>query len=319
MATFVLRRLAQMAVVLLVTSLLVFVVIRLMPGDPARTYAGPFATPDVVAAVRHRLGLDESLPVQYALWMKAFATGDLGVSSISRMPVADLVGTAFVDTAQQTATPFLLATAAGVALGLLAALRRGSLADRLVAAFNTIALGVPNFWLGIVLILVLSLNLGWLPASGVPDVSVDPLGALEALILPTIALGAVPAAIVARYTRAAVIETLGEEFMRTAAAKGMSRGMTVRRHLLKHVALALLPMLGIIGGTLLTGAALIEVVFTIPGAGRLLLDSVRSRDYAVLQTLLVAFVAIFLVVTFVVDLLYGMLDPRVRDRVVGKE
>lgn len=319
MAGFVLRRLGQMAVVLFVASILVFVVIRLMPGDPARTYAGPFATPDVVAAVRHRLGLDESLPVQYVLWVKAFATGDLGVSSISGMPVGELVGTAFVDTALLTLTTFVLATALGVALGLLAGLRRGSAVDRLVAAFNTVALGVPNFWLGIVLILVFSLNLGLLPAGGVPDLGEDPLGVVEALILPTIALGAVPAAIVARYTRAAVIETLGEEFMRTAAAKGMSRGLTVRRHLLKHVALALLPMLGIIGGTLLTGAALIEVVFTVPGAGRLLLDSVRSRDYAVLQTLLVVFVAIFLVVTFVVDVLYGALDPRVRDHVVGKE
>lgn len=319
MAGFVLRRLGQMAVVLFVASILVFVVIRLMPGDPARTYAGPFATPDVVAAVRHRLGLDESLPVQYVLWVKAFATGDLGVSSISGMPVGELVGTAFVDTALLTLTTFVLATALGVALGLLAGLRRGSAVDRLVAAFNTVALGVPNFWLGIVLILVFSLNLGLLPAGGVPDLGEDPLGVVEALILPTIALGAVPAGIVARYTRAAVIETLGEEFMRTAAAKGMSRGLTVRRHLLKHVALALLPMLGIIGGTLLTGAALIEVVFTVPGAGRLLLDSVRSRDYAVLQTLLVVFVAIFLVVTFVVDVLYGALDPRVRDHVVGKE
>jgi peptide/nickel transport system permease protein len=319
MAVFVARRLAQMVVVLFVTSILVFLVVRLLPGDPARIYAGPFATPDVVAAVRHDFGLNEPLPVQYGLWVKAFVSGDLGISSINGLPVSQLIGSAFVDTALLTVTTFLLALVLGVTLGLVAGLRRNSLADRLVAGFNTLALGVPNFWLGIVLILIFSLQLGWFSAGGVPSFSDDPVGAIQALILPTIALGAVPAAILARYTRAAVIETMSEDFIRTAAAKGMSRALTIRRHLLKHIFLNLLPLLAILAGTLLTGAALIEVVFTIPGAGRLLLDSVRSRDYAVLQTLLVIFVAVFLVVTFVADIVYGALDPRVRARVIGRE
>lgn len=319
MTRFVARRLAQMAVVLFFTSILVFVVVRLMPGDPARRYAGPFATADMVQAVRTKLGLDDPLPVQYWLWVKSFVSGDLGVSTLNGLPVSQLIGTAFANTALLTLMTFTVFTLAGVSLGLLAGLRRNSPADRAVAGFNTLALGVPNFWLGIVLILIFAIGLGLLPAGGVPTFSEDPVGTLRALILPTLALAAAPTAILARYTRASVIDTLNEDFIRTAAAKGMSRGVTIRRHLLKHVFLNLLPLLAILCGTLLTGAALIEVVFTLPGAGRLLLDSVRARDYAVLQALLVIFVAIFLVVTFVADLLYGALDPRVRANVIGRE
>ncbi|MBO9521497.1 MAG: ABC transporter permease [Nocardioidaceae bacterium] len=312
MTRFVLGRVAQMAVTLLGASVVVFTVLRLMPGDPALVYAGPFAGSDVVEAVRDRMGLHDPLPVQYLLWLKAFVTGDLGVSSISGLPVSQLVGSALAQTALLTLTTSLLAIGVGVPLGLLAALRKGTWADRLVAGFNTVALGVPNFWLGLILVIVFAINFSILPAGGSAKLTEDPLGALTSLVLPTIALGLAPAAMLARLTRGAVIEVMHEDFMTMAAAKGMSIGFVIRRSLLRHVFLNLLPVLAILVGSLLTGAAIIESVFTLPGAGRLIIESTRQRDYAVLQTLLVIFVAVFLLVTFVADILYSVLDPRVR-------
>ncbi|WP_214324640.1 ABC transporter permease [Nonomuraea sediminis] len=303
-AGFLLRRLTQMALVPAGASVAVFLVIRLMPGDAARALAGPFAGPEVVAAVRARLGLDAPLPVQYALWVKALATGDLGVSTTSGLPVGELIGQALPNTVRLALSTLAAALVGGVTLGLVAGTRKDTWADRLVSVLNTGALGIPNFWLGLLLLLLFTVRLR-LP--------------LPALVLPTLALAAAPGAVLARFTRSAVIEVSGEDFIRTAAAKGMSRLLTIRRHVLRHVWLQLLPVVAILMGSLLTGAVIIEAVFTIPGVGRLIIDATAKRDYGVLQALLVMFVGTFLAVTFLADLLYAVLDPRVRSHVLGKE
>ncbi len=318
MGRYLLRRVSQLLLVLVLTSAAVFLLIRLMPGDAARSFAGPFADDAVIAAVRHRMGLDSPLQVQYFDWLKSLASGNLGVSSTTGVPVSEVIGQAIPFTVQLAVGTFVASLAAGVTFGMAAGLRRGRWADRLVGVFNTAALGIPNFWLGLLLLLVFTVRMGVLPSSGSVSFLDDPVAASKGLILPVAALGAAPAAVFARFTRGAVIEVLGEDFIRTARAKGMRPTFVIRRHLLPHVALELLPIMAILVGSLLTGAVIIEIVFTIPGAGRLLIDASVHRDYPLLQVLVLLSVGVFVLVTFVADLLYAILDPRVRGQVIGE-
>ena len=312
MRAYIVRRLGQMMPVLVAASVIVFMVIRWIPGDPATIYAGPNATPEVIAAVRHEFGLDQSLPQQYITWIRNLSHGNLGVSYVSQLQVSYLIGSALPNTVELATSALIFALVVGITLGVVAGLSPDSWQDRLVSVYNVVGLSVPGFWLGFILLLVFAVHLKVAPPGGHVGFSDDPVGAIGSLVLPAIALGMRFSAVVARFTRNAVIETLDEDFIRTAYAKGLGTLGMVRHDLLKNISLALITITGVEFGGLIAGAVVIETVFSWPGLGQLLIQSLGNRDYAVVQALLLLFVTVFLLVSLLADLCYSMLDPRIR-------
>lgn len=312
MTRYVVSRLTQAVLVGLATSIVVFLVLRLIPGDPAVVLAGGDATPDQIAAVRKDLGLDKPLPVQYLDWLDGVLHGDLGQSYINSFPAATLIRSALPATLQLAVAGLGLGILLGIPLGAFAAARPGSLLDAFVTGFMTIGTGVPNFVLGLLSILVFALWLGWLPPSGRIDLTQNPGIGWKFLVLPACALAMPLGASLARFQRAAMREVLREDYVRTASAKGLRRSAVLMRHALPNAALPILTVLGLQFGQLLGGAVVVESVFAWPGMGRLLLQSVLSRDYVVVQSVLLLLSMVFVLVNLVVDLAYGMVDPRVR-------
>lgn len=312
MTRYVISRLAQAVLVGLATSVVVFLVLRLIPGDPAVVLAGGDATPDQIAAVRRDLGLDQPLPVQYLRWMGGVLQGDLGQSYINRFPAATLIRTALPATLQLTVAGLFLGTLIGIPLGAFAAARPGSALDAFVTGFMTIGTGVPNFVLGLLSILVFALWLGWLPPGGRVDLIDNPGIGWKFLILPMCALAMPLGAALARFQRAAMREVLREDYVRTASAKGLRRTTVLMRHALRNALLPILTVLGLHFGQLLGGAVVVESVFAWPGMGRLLLQSILSRDYVVVQSVLLLLSVLFVLVNLLVDLAYGVVDPRLR-------
>jgi ABC-type dipeptide/oligopeptide/nickel transport system permease component len=312
MGTFIIRRLLQAIPVLVLASLGVFLLLHLVPGDPALLLAGPDATPEVVAAVRTDMGLDEPLPVQYALWMEHALRGDLGKSYISRLPVWQLIQNALPATIELAVSGLLIAVIFALPTGILAAVKRQSPADWIVTLFNGVALGVPNFWLGILLIIIFALILNWLPPGGRVEFLSNPGIAWKTLLLPAITLGIPIGSALSRFTRAAMLEVLREDYMRTARAKGLSGRVVVFGHGLRNALIPIITVLGIQFGHLLGGAVIVESVFAWPGVGRLVLQAVLNRDYLVVQGTLLLLVMTFIIINLIVDLLYGLLDPRIR-------
>jgi peptide/nickel transport system permease protein len=310
--SYVLRRLSTAAITLAVASLLVFGAMAAIPGDPAQAMLGMSASPETLAALRERLGLDRPLPLRYLDWAAGALRGDLGVSVRYERPVTSLLAASLRVTIPLVAGSGLLALAVAVPLGALAASRRGTALDLPAVALSQVGLAVPTFWLGLLLILVFGVRLRWLPTTGFVDWSVSATGALRSLVLPTLALAAGQAAILTRLVRASLLEVLGQEFIRTARAKGAPEARVILRHALRTALLAVLTVSGVIFGQLLAGAIIVESVFALPALGRLALTAVEARDLPLVQGIVLAIAALIVLANLAVDLLYGWLDPRVR-------
>jgi ABC-type dipeptide/oligopeptide/nickel transport system permease component len=297
------RCLAGIPALLLVT-VLVFTVVRLIPGDPARILAGDFATDQTVAELRQRWRLDRPLPVQYAAYVAGLARGDLGRSTATSLPVAGELGERFLRTLLLAGAAILVATLVGVSLGILSATHRASLLDFAATALALAGVSTPIFWSGLILILLFSVELPWLPAGGT--------GSFAHLILPAVSLGLFGAGVIARQTRSSMLETLGEDFVRTARAKGLAERIVVYKHALKNALIPVVTVLADQFGRMLGGAILTETVFSWPGMGRYLIEAIAMRDYPVIQGIILVFATSFLVVNLLLDISYALLDPRVQ-------
>jgi peptide/nickel transport system permease protein len=312
MGTYILARLLQFVPTLFVVSVVVFLMVHAIPGDPAHVLLGPTAKPEQIAALRAKMGLDEPIWTQYAWWIEGVLHGDLGHSWINGFPVAELIRQKLPATISLDIGAMAVALLIAIPLGILPALRPGSWIDRFAALYNGLMLAIPTFWLGVLLVLIVSLRLGWLPPSGYVPFRDDPLGAIRLLILPSLTLGAYLSAIFAGFLRAAISDVLAQDYVRTAAGKGLAAPAIVRGHVLRNALIPVVTMLGIQFGGLLGGAVIVEAIFDWPGLGRLLVTSISSRDYAVVQGTILLAATAFLVVNLLTDLTYGFLDPRIR-------
>lgn len=312
MARFVATRVLQALIVLVLSSVVLFFIMRVLPGDPAAVIAGPDASPADVAAIRERLGLGGPLVNQYGEWLADLARGDFGVSLRGNRPVSDRLTAALPATIELAVASLVIALLVGVPLGVLAGARPGSRWDYGLAAFAGLALGIPGFYLGILALLLFAVQLSWLPASGRTPFTDGPVEALKHLLLPAVTLGLSSAAVFARFVRSSIAESLRDDYVRTAWAKGLSGRRVVIAHVLPNSFIAFITIVALQTGRLLGGAIITEQVFAWPGLGRLVVEAVLQRDYLVVQGVLVIFVLTFVVVNFVADLLYGVADPRVR-------
>lgn len=312
MLRFISQRLVQTAIVTFGASILIFMTIHLIPGDPIGALLGENASDEAIAAASEEYGFNDPLPQQYARWVGDAVQGDFGVSVRNQIPATTLIGSRVWPTVHLALAAMVIALALGLPLGVLAAARQGRLVDRVISAGSAISFSMPFFWLGILAILLFSLTLGWLPPGGRVDPAVDFIGGMKSLLLPAVVLGLGPAAILARFTRTAMIEKLGEDYIRTARSKGVSEFKIVMRHAFGNALIPILTIVGIIAGRAFSGTVVIEVVFSWPGLGRLLVESVDGRDYFVIQALLLFIVVTFLTVNLIVDVAYGLVDPRIR-------
>jgi peptide/nickel transport system permease protein len=304
------RRLLTLGLTLWLTSLVVFVVLEVLPGDPALLMLGVDARPDTLAALRAQMGLDRPAPVRYFAWIGGLMTGDLGTSHTYGVPVADLIRDRLVVTVPLAGLAMLVSTAVALPLGMLAAARRNRPADYGVMAFSQLGVAVPNFWFGILLVLWFSIGLGWFEAGGFPGWSAGIGPALKSLTLPAFTLGLTEAAILARVTRSAVLDTLGEDYVRTARAKGLSRGAVMRRHVLRNALIPITTIVGLQFAFLLGGAIVVENVFFLPGLGRLLFQAISQRDLIVVKDAVMVLAAMVVAVNLTVDIFYAVIDPR---------
>lgn len=300
---FVMRLLGLVPTMFLVT-VCVFFFVHLLPGDPAQLAAGPEADEETVRMVRERLGLDRPLPEQFVLFVKKTVTGDFGISIRSQRPVIDEVADRFGPTLLLTVAAMVWAVVFGLLIGVVSAVKRGRWPDRLGMAFAVSGISMPPFALGILLMEVFSVWLGWFPTVGAESWRHD--------VLPSITLGAGVAAVMARFTRSALIEVLSEDYVRTARAKGLPARQVLSRHALRNALIPVVTMMGLQFGFLLGGSIVVEKVFNWPGMGRLLVDAVEMRDYPVMQTCVLLFSMEFLLINLAVDLLYGWLNPSIR-------
>jgi len=311
--TFATRRLLGLLLTLAAVSLVVFLVLEVLPGDVAEVMLGTEAREDTLAALRTQLGLDRPAHFRYAAWIGGLLTGDLGVSHTYGVPVAGLIAERLAVTAPLALAAFVLSTLIAVPLGMFAATRRGRAGDWGVMAFSQAGLAIPNFWFAILLILVFAVWLGWLPAGGFPGWGGGVPAALRALLLPALALALTEAAILARVTRSAVLETMGEDYVRTAWAKGLGRRAIMWRHVLRNALIQVTTIMGLQFAFLLAGAVIVENVFTLPGLGRLVLQAIFQRDVIVVKDAVLILAFMVVLVNFVVDLLYAAIDPRPKE------
>ncbi len=312
MARYVLRRAGQAAVVLLGVSLIVFALMQLVPGDPVRVALGTRFDQETYDALRARAGLDQPLPVQYAQYLGNALTGDLGVSFRSGQPVTASLLERLPATLSLAGVALLIALLIAVPLGLISATRSGKVSDYVATVFSQIGVSIPDFWMAILLIVLFTSTLGWLPPSGYVPFTEDPVDWLAHIVLPAVTVGVVSGSILTRFVRSAVLESMGQEHVRTATAKGLPGSLVLRRHVLRGALVPILTVTGVQLATLLGGVVVVEVIFAWPGLGRLTYDAVAARDYPLMQGAVLMFAAVFLLVNLLVDLLYAALDPRIR-------
>jgi peptide/nickel transport system permease protein len=311
-AEVVARRLALAVPMLLGMSVVVFLIVHLVPGDPARAILGLNATPELVARLRTQLGLDDSLVSQYFAWLGNVVTGDFGTDYSSNAPISELLGQRLPVTIELAVAALLIAVVIGVPLGVAAAVWRGRAPDAAAQGVSMAGISVPDFWLGIILILVFSLGLGALPSSGWVAFGQDPAGNLEHILLPALALGVGFGAVLIRVTRAAMLEVLAQDYIRFCRAKGVPESSVIFKHALRNAAIPITTVVGMQAGYLLGGAIVIEQVFSLPGVGRLVLDGVLQRNYPVVQGGVLVVGAMFIAVNLLADVLYTVLNPRLR-------
>jgi peptide/nickel transport system permease protein len=311
MRRYVARRVAQSVVVLLGVSVVVFALVHLVPGDPVRTAMGTRFDQATYEALRERAGFDQPLPVQYVQWLGSAVTGDLGVSFRSGRPVTTTVVGRLPATISLAVASLVVALVIAIPLGIVSAVRSGTKTDYAATFFSQIGISVPDFWMGIMFILLFSLTLGWLPPSGYVPITDSPLGWLERVIMPAVTIGVVTGSILTRFVRSAVLEALGQDYTRTARSKGLPERTVVNRHVLKNAMIPVVTVTGLQLAFLLGGVIVVEEVFAWPGLGQLAIQAVGARDYTVLQGTVLLLAVIFLLVNLVVDLLYAWLDPRI--------
>ncbi|MGA7271379.1 MAG: ABC transporter permease [Acidimicrobiia bacterium] len=312
MTGYIARRVGQMLIALLGVSIVVFALIHIVPGDPVRLALGTRFDPEVYQALRHRAGLDQPLVTQYLGWLGGAVTGDLGVSFRSGQPVTQLVLQRLPATLTLAGAALLIALLVGVPLGIISAVRSGSKLDYLATAASQVGVSIPDFWAGVIYILVFASILGWFPASGYVSILDDPLQWLHHLVLPALAVGLVSGSIIFRFVRSAVLEALNQDYTRTARAKGLSRWQVLKDHVLPNAWIPIITVVGLQLGFLLGGVVVVEIVFAWPGIGRLAYRAIGDRDYTLLQGTVLYIALLFLTINLVVDLLYGWLDPRIR-------
>ena len=312
MLGYILKRIAATIPVMGVVAVFVFLMLRLSPGDPASVIAGDYATAEDIVRIREQLGLNEPILVQFFKWVGALAQGDLGISIFSNLPVATLIAQRLEPTIMLTLTTIVFTVLVAVPLGTLAAWKSGSLIDRAVMMFSVAGFSIPVFVLGYILIYVLSIQLRWLPVQGYRSIFDGLWPFLRHIILPTVTLSVIFIALIARMTRASVIEVLQEDYVRTARAKGQSEFKVLLRHALRNAAVPIVTVIGLSLALLIGGVVVTESVYNIPGLGRLVLDAVLARDYPIIQGLILFFSFIYILINLLIDLSYTIFDPRIR-------
>ena len=312
MWSYALKRAGATAVTLIAASVLVFAFIHLVPGDPIYVLLGDTATPDQVDALRHQLGLDQPVIVQYFWWVGDALTGDLGRSIFFQAPVLSVIADGAETSILLASITMIWVVAIGVPIGAIAAMRQGSLLDQGLSGVAMLMASVPTFWVGLYLILIFAAWLGWLPSSGYPSIfETGGLANLRYLILPSITLAAPNAALILRLTRASMLDVSREDYVRTARAKGIRPWQVVRKHVFRNALLAVVSAFGFTFAALISEAVVTETVFALPGIGRLVVQSILRRDYPVIQGIILVIVVLYLVINLIVDLSYRLLDPRV--------
>ncbi len=299
------RRLIESVLVVLGVSVIVFILVRVTPGDPVRAYLGETATEEQVEIYRRHLGLDQPLPVQYLRFLQRAATGDLGTSLFYHHPAALVVVEHLPATLQLSFAALALALALGIPLGMLSAVHRDSVWDYAGMTVALLGQSLPAFWLGLILMLVFAVNWQWLPTAG--------FGTWQHLVLPSVTLGAYLVGLFTRLVRSGMLEVLGEDYIRTARAKGVTERIVLYRHAFRNMAIPLITIVGLQFGTLLGGAIVVETVFSWPGIGTVAVTAIGARDYALVQTVVLTVSVFFVLINLLVDLLYAYIDPRVRN------
>ncbi|MBS0326122.1 MAG: ABC transporter permease [Proteobacteria bacterium] len=312
MLTFIVRRVVTIVPTLVFVSMLIFGLQQLLPGDPAKVLAGEEQDPAVIAHLRQTMHLDRPLAVRYLYWMRGVLHGDLGESQRSQQPVTTLIAEKLPVTLELACLAIVFALAIGIPAGVVAAVKRGTAWDYGASMLALWGLSTPNFWLGIMLILLFSVTLGWLPASGYVSPFENLRANLASMVMPAFVLGNAIAAVLMRHTRSAMLQVLSQEYVRTARAKGVSERAVILQHALRNALIPIITLGALEFGTLLSGAVLTEQVFTIPGFGKLIVDAVFNRDYAVVQGVVLVTATAYIVLNFAADVAYAMVNPRIR-------
>jgi len=305
-------RLCILLLSLVAASVLIFLVVQVLPGDPAQVVLGVNATPEALAQLRHQMGLDQPVYVRYVVWLAGLVRGDLGTSQVSGAPVADLVAQKLAVSVPLALLGTAVSVVIAVPLGVIAGVRYRRASGTVISALSLGGIAIPAFWGALLLITLFSIRLHVLPSGGFVAWSDDPAGAFRSLLLPAISLGLVQGAILTRYIRSAIVDVLREDFIRTARAKGLTRWQALRRHGFRNAAIPVVTVLGLQLTSLLVGAIVIENVFFLPGLGRMLFQAIGNRDLIVIQATVMLLTAVVLVVNFLVDVSYRLLDPRIR-------
>jgi peptide/nickel transport system permease protein len=312
MIDFIARRLIAIIPVLAVVAIFVFLMLRLTPGDPAAVIAGDNATSDQIADIRTKLGLDEPIYAQFTIWIGNVLKGNFGESFFFKKTVAELIAQRVEPTLALAICTLLIAIVFAIPLGVLAAYRHGSWVDRCVMGFSVLGFSVPVFVIGYLLIYLFAIELGWLPVQGYVRIGVNFWGFLERMVLPSVTLGVVFIALIARMTRASVLEVLNEDYIRTARAKGLSNRVVLMRHALRNAAVPILTVIGVGIAGLIGGAVVTESVYGLPGLGRLTVEAVLSRDFPTIQAVILLFSVVYVGINLLIDISYTLFDPRIR-------
>ncbi|MFN3276179.1 MAG: ABC transporter permease [Paracoccus sp. (in: a-proteobacteria)] len=312
MLRYILNRVLVAIPTLLLVTIFVFMLQKLLPGDPILVMAGEDRDPETIAMLREQYRMNDPLIWQYLYWLGDVMRGDLGISLRTGLPVTDLIAQKLPVTIQLAVMSMIFAMVIGIPAGVMSAVKKGTFWDYLANVVALSGLSVPNFWLGIMLILLVSVNLGWLPASGYESPWVDPVRSFQTMLMPSIVLGTALAATLMRHTRSAMLGVLQADYVRTARAKGLREKTVIRRHAFRNALLPIITLSAVMFGELLAGAVLTEQIFTIPGFGKMVVDAVFNRDYAVVQGVVLVTATGFILINLLADILYVLLNPRMR-------
>lgn len=312
MLNLLIRRILVAIPTLFLVSIIVFSMQKIMPGDPALMFAGEERDPAVLEVLRARYHLDEPIWVQYGYWIGGVLQGDLGHSLRTEVPVLTLIGQKLPVTLQLSAAAMILAILIGIPAGIYAATRKGQRTDYVVNALGLAGMSIPNFWLGIILILVVAVHLRWLPSGGFISITEDPIGFLKMMAMPAFVLSTPISAYLMRHTRSAMIEAMRSDYIRTARAKGLRKPAVIIRHAFRNALMPIVTMVTLLFGELMAGAVLTEQIFTIPGFGKLMVDGVFTRDYSVVQGIVLCTAVAFILLNLLADVLYILINPKLR-------